>query len=303
MRKRGFTLIELLVVVAIIAVLIALLLPAVQAAREAARRSQCVNNMKQIGLALHNYESTHNVFPYGSNYGSAYGTQLFLSLLPGLEQAPLANAFNFNLRTYDLQNTTVQRTAVLSLVCPSDQDAKDPVINGRDAVGTALGLWYGGNMGPTDMDNKVNYCPPTPPGSKTQSYCVQGNWGIDTTPNNPKMVGMFARSPTCQRIAAVKDGLSNTFMMGELIPTHCNWQYAFAHNFPMSATSIPLGRIDLTITGNYWDSCGFKSFHAGGANFLLGDGRVQFIKTSINYKAYNALGSSRLGEVVSADAY
>jgi prepilin-type N-terminal cleavage/methylation domain-containing protein/prepilin-type processing-associated H-X9-DG protein len=315
MRRRGFTLIELLVVVAIIAVLIALLLPAVQAAREAARRSQCVNNLKQIGLALHNYESANNVFPYGANaYGNitnpvegtvlnTYGTTLFLSLLQYMEQAPLANAFNFSLRTVGVQNTTVERTVVTTLICPSDSEARDPILNGRDVIGTAFGLWYGGNMGPTNMDNKCRYCPPTPSGSTVQSYCVQGNWGLDATPSNQKMTGMFARANFCQRIAGVKDGLSNTFMMGELVPTQCNWFYAFAHNFPMSNTTIPLGRLDLSISGNYWDSCGYKSFHAGGSNFLMGDGRVQFIKNSINYQTYNALGSSRLGEVLSSDAY
>ena len=156
-------------------------------------------------------------------------------------------------------------------------------------------------MGPTDMDDKVKYCPPTAPASKVQSFCIQGNWGLNKD-LIPKMVGMFARAANCQRIAGVKDGMSNTFLAGELVPTHCNWHNAFGHNFPMSATSIPLGRLDLSISSAYSDSCGFKSFHPGGANFLMGDGRVQFVKNSINYQTYNALGSSRMGEVISADA-
>ena len=306
MRKRGFTLIELLVVIAIIAVLIALLLPAVQAAREAARRSQCVNNMKQIGLALFNYESTTNAFPYGANVYAApptYGGSLILFLLPGLEQRALYNAFNFSLRTSDPDNTTVLKSSVASLICPSDPDASPSVLNGRDYVTTAFGLWYAGNMGPSNMDNLCNYCPPSPKSSGTQSYCAQGNWGLDATPNNPRMVGFFARSPVCQRIAGVKDGMSNTIMVGEVLPAQCAWFYAFNQNFPMSNTTIPINRNDLNNPGAYYDSCGYKSNHAGGVNFTMGDGSVKFLKNSINYATYNALGSARLGEVISSDQY
>ena len=105
MRRRGFTLIELLVVIAIIAVLIALLLPAVQAAREAARRIQCVNNMKQMGLAIHNYHNVHNVFPMGAHlgiydatlvYNAKQNLSLHAAILPFIEQTPIYNAINFN---------------------------------------------------------------------------------------------------------------------------------------------------------------------------------------------------------------
>ncbi len=125
-RRRGFTLIELLVVIAIIAVLIALLLPAVQAAREAARRSSCVNNLKQIGLALHNYVSIQNVLPPGrinshvSGLGDCWG--LYAQLLPQMEQQAIFNAFNFSLApdTPDPANTTGNMTFINSLICPSD---------------------------------------------------------------------------------------------------------------------------------------------------------------------------------------
>jgi prepilin-type processing-associated H-X9-DG protein len=157
-------------------------------------------------------------------------------------------------------------------------------------------------MGPTNMDNLCSYCPPTPKSSTNQSYCVQGNWGLDT--HNPqRMTGFFARAARPQIIAGVTDGMSNTFMAGEVIPSHCNWYWWAAHNFPMSNTTIPIGRLDLNISGNYYDSCGYKSFHPGGANFLMGDGRVQFVKNSINYITYNAVGSSRLGEVVDASTF
>src|SRR3954453_16419174 len=121
MRRRGFTLIELLVVIAIIAVLIALLLPAVQAAREAARRSQCVNNLKQLGLALHNYESTKGCFPYGANtYNITFGGNWVANVLPNLELSAQYNALNFSRQTNDAAkaNTTVTQSIINVLICP-----------------------------------------------------------------------------------------------------------------------------------------------------------------------------------------
>jgi prepilin-type N-terminal cleavage/methylation domain-containing protein/prepilin-type processing-associated H-X9-DG protein len=122
--RRGFTLIELLVVIAIIAVLIALLLPAVQAAREAARRSQCVNNLKQLGLAAHNYLSVTGVLPPQSvqNYSQSntWATSWFTAMLPQVEQSQLFNAVNFNLNLNHVANTSVGYTAVSSFLCPSE---------------------------------------------------------------------------------------------------------------------------------------------------------------------------------------
>ena len=142
MRRRGFTLIELLVVIAIISVLIALLLPAVQAAREAARRLQCVNNIKQIGLALHNYEGAVGCFPSGvvsvlvdTNFTLPAGNctafpdelgpgwSLFALISPNLEQQNLNNSINFNLTIVDPANQTVRQTHVGTYICPSDTGA------------------------------------------------------------------------------------------------------------------------------------------------------------------------------------
>ncbi len=314
MRRRGFTLIELLVVIAIIAVLIALLLPAVQAAREAARRAQCVNNLKQIGIALHNYHDQVGAFPYGADAWGAPGPTNFfggnwvLMVLPQLEQNALYNSFNFSLQTAGttaVMNTTVIRTVLNVLICPSDGTGNAlPVKNNRqETINPAMALWYEGSMGPTDMDGLIPFCPPSPAGNPTQTYCKQGTWGTSTNNVQGKMIGMFARYEQSQKMAGVVDGTSNTFLVGETLPDHCQWATAFHHNFPLSSEAIPLGLLNETADTVYYRSCGYKSRHSGGANFLMGDASVRFVKQSINYQTYCALGSSALGEVVSSDAF
>jgi len=131
-RRKGFTLIELLVVIAIIAVLIALLLPAVQSAREAARRAQCVNNLKQLGLAAQNYISTFDTMPMQCNYNtsetqdSGFSWSWAVAILPQIEQQPLFNSMNFSLGNYGLQITTAGYTQVASLLCPSESIGQRP---------------------------------------------------------------------------------------------------------------------------------------------------------------------------------
>jgi prepilin-type N-terminal cleavage/methylation domain-containing protein/prepilin-type processing-associated H-X9-DG protein len=127
-KRVGFTLIELLVVIAIIAVLIALLLPAVQSAREAARRAQCINNLKQLGLAAHNYVSSNNVFPPQTSWPSAdtggWGYNWYYALFPQLEQQQIFNAVNFSLSAWDLGQTTAAIAKVSSLICPSESGSQ-----------------------------------------------------------------------------------------------------------------------------------------------------------------------------------
>jgi len=309
--QRGFTLIELLVVIAIIAVLIALLLPAVQAAREAARRAQCINNMKQIGLALHNYLQATQAFPIGTIIDGpnwpcqpSLRTPWDMHVLPYLEQTNVGNAFNYQVGIAgpgwagSNANMSIVATRVNVFNCPSDQ----PQI--------FIASWrpkynYGANWGNTNMS--------------------QLNIGtVGTTGYVPYLQAPFGVNKS-QPISAITDGTSNTILNSEVIQSsstddqRCEWWNDVNCNFMSFYT--PNSTVPDQLSGwcnnkpsqnepcvgtapsYYFQSIASRSRHPGGVNSLFADGSVHFIKNSINYYTWQALGSIKQGEVISSDAY
>jgi prepilin-type N-terminal cleavage/methylation domain-containing protein/prepilin-type processing-associated H-X9-DG protein len=313
-RRPGFTLIELLVVIAIIAVLIALLLPAVQAAREASRRAQCVNNLKQLGLAIHNYHDSRGTLPGAELVHNGTSFSALSHMLPGLEQSPLYNAINFSFANGDPTNSTVLGTRVNTFICPSDVSDPHPEYGGQTNYMADMGSWIvwqaadGPNLG---------LLPPN---------------GV-----------FYGNSST--RFAEVTDGLSSTAFFSERIladftngvispiadvffspaqPTTLDAavQACQAVNILDPASQFPLfmgapwvngQQVCLHVTGPNTRSCGFftalrasmppSSRHPGGVNLLLGDGSVRFVKDTVSIAPWRALGTRNGGEIISADSF
>ncbi len=308
--RRAFTLVELLVVITIIGILIGLLLPAVQSAREAARRLQCSNNLKQIGLAIHNYEFAHGVLPFGAAWKVSYTGTWAAFILPNLEQQALFDQLNFNLPMGDPTNVAATKVVVPAFICPSDGSAGDALVSGRPYVPSnpaqAMGLWYVGSMGPTAYDFCSGSCPNSTPSK--DNYCCQGcNFGTETggfcqgagLKGLDCHTGLIARSHVGVPTATVRDGLSNTLLVGETLPSHCVYNCLHCTNFPVAGTNIPLNVMETTAESPYYRACGFKSKHTGGVTFAMGDASVHFISDSIDYRLINELGTRAGGEAVS----
>jgi prepilin-type N-terminal cleavage/methylation domain-containing protein len=313
---RGFTLIELLVVIAIIAILIALLLPAVQQAREAARRTQCKNNLKQYGLALHNYHDTYLRFPPGGQDWGAPNVGWQVRILPFTEQTALYGAINFSdnaaynrLLVATDPNSQLRKRNVPYATCPSDASG---VVNADWAQSS-----YSGSLGSQRTPSANGACNlfMTP----NVHYPDPGGQADHGNSTNPRAVsGMFGRlladSPG---IEDMTDGTSNTIMVGEILPA-CNdhrsgwWDYNGMGNAHAS-TSVPINTMTTCQapykrpTAEYpgceamsnWNlSWGFRSGHVGGAQFLMGDGAVRFISQNIDYRTYQNLGVRNDGRVI-----
>ncbi|MDG1895736.1 MAG: DUF1559 domain-containing protein [Fuerstiella sp.] len=283
--RSGFTLIELLVVIAIIAILIALLLPAVQQAREAARRTQCQNNLKQIGLALHNYHDLHKTFPPGwvdqTNGNSAnWGWAVYL--LPQIEQANLyarlqvGNPQSLGLALDDAQKLKLMQTPLAAFRCPSDTA---PDINDRHTLHST---------------SQVEV-------SVATSNLVAAAGGADWTMAG-KLTGSFGQNSRVN-LREITDGTSNTMVVGErawtlIIPNGGNAQCGAATVFGMSASAANGNMPRMTLAKGLFginetsddttsqpviDRCGraFSSRHVGGSQFLLGDGSCRFVSENI----------------------
>ena len=301
--RRGFTLIELLVVIAIIAVLIALLLPAVQSAREAARRIQCVNNLKQMGIALHTYHEANNTFPMG--YVSWNNANMELTspgwgwgalLLPQLEQSSLYNATNFNLPIEHPAQRDDTHDQLNVYVCPSDQ--YNGIFTTKQEDGTPI----------VDM--------------ATNSYAACFGAGLEIADVPGLGNGMFVRNFS-RGLRDVTDGSSSTIALGERGNTLTQTPWAGAPTGPTDAGAYFLSpnapsnnpgpthgaeavlahAADEGLNNPDTAPDDFWSPHPGGVNFLFCDGSVKNLKKGTNLQIYRALCTRNFGEVISSDSY
>jgi prepilin-type N-terminal cleavage/methylation domain-containing protein/prepilin-type processing-associated H-X9-DG protein len=319
-RRWGFTLVELLVAIAIIAILIGLLIPAVQAAREGARRVQCVNNLKQIGLAIHQYESSNGCIPPGylsglgvgfrdpdtGDWGPGWGW--LTVLLPDVEQGNLYNSLNISLVCWDAANRTSVQFAPLVYLCPSANNSGLTV----GIMDPNQNLWQNAVFGRANYVHNVG-----------TNHVWSGPATVDyddpvTGANGP----MYRNSRV--RFAAVTDGLSNTIAAGErtpflsdsvwpgVVPGSAHFSYGqFANDdwdgpgsYVASNSGPSIYQAPAIIhppNSPVGDTDEMYSLHPGGANILLCDGSVRFVKASISLATWAALSSRCGGEVISSD--
>ncbi len=336
MPRRGFTLIELLVVIAIIAVLIAMLLPAVQAAREAGRRASCVNNLKQLGLGLANYESSNGTLPMSSilqyanpatdvnpvfkSYWSVVGR-----MTPYLEQAALFNQINFDWKSSDPPNLTSAGYKIGLLICPSD-----PNTTVNPTTGAAISpTCYNANMGDWFVWYKAGPINRAPFGPNISKSLANFTDGVSNTMVFAECQVLHSQFRSCSLGPLTPTSFPNTqgspALITQLAPTctgtsMANTTWANGNVFdsgmttaltPNSTVIVPghgtnpwdLDTVDESNGGPVYGAITSDSYHPGGVNILAADGSVRFIKNSVNGLAWRALSTVAGGEVISADAY
>lgn len=345
--RRGLTLVELLVVIAIIGLLLGLLLPAVQAAREAARRMQCGGNMKQVALAIHAYHTSHNALPRSicnrnlshpnvldsttNRYRSTAWTlgrpdTWCVELLPRLEQVSLYDAFEVTKKVGDtttsatkpVSNLELARTVLPIFICPSDEWAATPLFRNRCSGGTGTseghGLWYAGSMGPHHVRGNCPLCPtnvawgssPTP--SRTNPCCngtpgMGNHLGLDGYTQ-----GFFANHPVRMSFDDVRDGLSNTVLLGETLPYETAHNGVYVPSFATVLLSTPINVFasprEIVPDGQHDSTAGaaadhrvngIKSRHPGGAMVALADGSITLLSEQVSFPVLWALGTRKLG--------
>jgi prepilin-type N-terminal cleavage/methylation domain-containing protein len=280
-RRSGFTLIELLVVIAIIAVLIALLLPAVQQAREAARRAQCKNNLCQLGLAIHNYEMAHDVFPPGSvnptgpirSEPSGYHMSWAVQVLPYLEQQNAFHTIDFSVGVYDVKNEAARKLTIGTYICPSDfRPALD-----RNVAGTNYAGVHHDAEAPIDHDNH---------GTFVLNLAVPIDSITDGTSNT-----LFVGEKSLQSDAL--GWMSGTRATLRNVGAKINHNLAGLRNqFPFDGT----GPNSAPVTAEYVG--GFSSYHTGGAHFLVGDGAIRFVNENIEHSLLRRLANRSDGQPI-----
>jgi type II secretory pathway pseudopilin PulG len=310
--RRAFTLIEFEVVSAIIAVIVALLLPAMVAARSASRRTNCINNLKQIDLALQSYLNAYNVLPSGSydavrpvaSGSGGYQVSWIVSMLPYMEQSALYHAFNFQHGAEDPVNQTVRMSWLSSMLCPSDGSAGQSWFAARPAPGQGV---EPGRSSYAGCQNDV------------EAPIDEDNHGV-----------FFLNSHV--RVVDVTDGLSQTILVGE-VPWRSSAGWVSGTRATLRNTGHPINgvtfaavalagagspRLPKTLTAQELDQKidsgelkvaptfvgGFGSSHVGqGANFALGDGSVRFLKQSIDATVYQRLGHRCDGEMIDGESF
>jgi prepilin-type N-terminal cleavage/methylation domain-containing protein/prepilin-type processing-associated H-X9-DG protein len=328
-RPRGFTLVELLVVIAIIGILVALLLPAIQSAREAARRSQCINNLKQLGVAFQNYHDTHKQLPLG-NHSCCWGTWQ-MSILPFIEEQQLGDLYQFLPKNatfhepaygYDrrdlsknppIRNLDVTTTRIPTLTCPSDE----PQINTTQVPGEALTFHnYVANYGNTNHIGADHKCPPNP-ASPGGPACVRYR-GSPFTGNDWDLI---VPDEDITKFKEIADGLSKTLMASETVQgrdgdlrgfTWWGWSAGFESMINPNASDtdrlygaqyckdeiVPNPPCDPATPGDLYMAAA-RSRHPGGVNAVMCDSSVQFIVNDVDLATWRAASTIKGEEVYS----